>query len=102
MITEQIHQLSGCVDVKCEYVGVSAGKMCNEPLILATLGYTDVSKAGRATHSRQVSSHDDESPCMCLINHTVRVNKTSMEALEGSQPDAEMTSEVKSYASLSG
>lgn len=77
-------------------------KMFNEPLTLATPGSTDVSNAGRATHSRQASSHDDESPCMCLINHSVRVNKTSMEALEGSQPAAEMTSEVKSYASLSG
>lgn len=101
MITEQIHQLSGCVDAKCEYVGVSAMKMFNEPLTLATLGNTDVSNAGQATHSRQASSHDDESPCMCLINHAVRVNKTSMEALEGSQPAAEMTSEVKSYASHS-
>lgn len=102
MITEQIHQLSGCVDVKCECVGVSAMKMFNEPLILAALGNTVVSKAGRATHSRQTSSYDDESHCMSLINHGVRVNKTSMEALEGSQPAAEMTSEVKSYASLSG
>lgn len=56
----------------------------------------------RATHSRQASSHDDESPCMCLINQAVRVNKTSIEALEGGQPAGGMTSEVKSYASLSG
>lgn len=42
MITEQIHQLSGCVDAKCEYVGVAAMKMFNEPLTLATLGNTDV------------------------------------------------------------
>lgn len=77
-------------------------KMFNEPLALATLGNTDVSNAGRATHSRQASSCDDESPWMCFINHAVRVNKTSMEALEGSQPAAEMTSEVKSYTSLSG
>lgn len=77
-------------------------KMFDETLTLATLGNTDVSNGGRATHSRQASSHDDESPCMRLINHSVRVNKTSTEALEGSQPAAEMTSEVKSYASLSG
>lgn len=77
-------------------------KMFNEPLALATLGNTDVSNAGRATHSRQASSCDDESPWMCFINHAVRVNKTSMEAPEGSQPAAEMTSEVKSYTSLSG
>lgn len=41
MITEQIHQLSGCVDVKCEYVGVSAMKMFDNPLTLATLGNMD-------------------------------------------------------------
>lgn len=45
MITEQIHQLSECVDVKCEHVGVSAMKMFNKPLTLATLGNMDDSNA---------------------------------------------------------
>ena len=99
MITEQIHQVSGCVDVKCEYVGVSAMKMFNEPLILAATGQYGCQRGRPARlHSRQASSHHDESACMCSINHAVRVKKTSMEALEGSQPAAEMTSEAKTYA----
>lgn len=101
MITEQIHQLSGCVDAKCEYGGVSAMKMFNKPLTLATLGQFRCQQHGRAAHSRQASSHHDESACMCFINHAVRVNKTSVEGLKGSQPAAEMTSEAKCFSSLS-